>query len=112
MGDYKFITYREACARIDAIGLGLLTLGVTSGDKILIYSETRSEWLLTAFAAFRHGLTLVTLLPTLPEDGVKHAINESGVEIVITSHELTPKIEVKIISFFSGEKKMDVLENI
>lgn len=95
MGDYKFITYREACARIDAIGRGFLTLDAQPGDKILIFSETRSEWLLTAFAAFKHGLTLVTLLPTVAEDGVKHAINESGVEIVVTSHESLPKIEVR-----------------
>ena len=94
MGEYKFITYRQACVRIDAIGRGLLALDAQPGDKILIFSETRSEWLLTAFAAFRHGLTLVTLLPTLGEDGVKHAINESGVQIVVTSYELVPKIEV------------------
>ena len=94
MGEYKFITYRQACVRIDAIGRGLLALDAQPGDKILIFSETRSEWLLTAFAAFRHGLILVTLLPTLGEDGVKHAINESGVQIVVTSYELVPKIEV------------------
>lgn len=66
------------------------------GDKILIFSETRSEWLLTAFAAFRHGLTLVTLLPTLGEEGLKHVINESGVQIVVSSYELLPKIEVSL----------------
>jgi long-chain acyl-CoA synthetase len=95
MGEYKFSTYLEACQRIDTIGRGLLSLDAKLGEKILIYSETRSEWLLTAFAAFRHGLTLVTLLPTLGEEPLKHAINESQVQIIITSHELIPKIEVK-----------------
>jgi long-subunit acyl-CoA synthetase (AMP-forming) len=74
MGDYKFITYREACACIDTIGRGFLSLDAKAGDKILIFCDTCSEWLLTAFVAFQHGLTLVTLLPTLNEDGVKHAI--------------------------------------
>jgi long-subunit acyl-CoA synthetase (AMP-forming) len=110
MGDYKFLTYREACARIDAIGRGLLSLDAKPGDKVLIFSETRSEWLLTAFAAFQHGLTLVTLLPTLAEDGVKHAINESEVQIVITSQELTPKIEVKIN--FSEKEYLLCIENL
>ena len=95
MGDYKFLTYRDACARIDSIGRGLLSINGKPGDKILIYSETRYEWLLTAFSAFQHGLTLVTLLPTLAEDSLKYAINESGVEIIIISYELIPKIEVK-----------------
>ena len=75
--------------RIDDIGRGLLSLGLKKGDRILIYSETRPEWLLTAFAAFRHGLTLVTLYSTLGEEAVKHGINESQVKIIITSQELT-----------------------
>ncbi len=111
MSDYKFTTYRQACARIDAIGRGLLSLDAKPGDKILIFSETRPEWLLTAFAAFQHGLTLVTLLPTLAEEGVKHAINESGVQIVITSHELAPKIEVRR-NFQDFFLSMDHLENL
>ncbi len=94
-GEYKFTTYREACARINAIGRGFLSLDAKPGDKILIFSETRSEWLLTAFAAFQHGLTLVTLLPTLGEEALKYVINETEVKIIITSQELIPKIEVK-----------------
>jgi long-chain acyl-CoA synthetase len=99
LGEYKFTTYKEACARIDDIGKGLLSLGVKKGDRILIYSETRPEWLLTAFAAFRHGLTLVTLYSTLGEEAVKHGIKESQVKVIITSQELTSKLDVKIFYF-------------
>jgi len=105
MGDYQFTTYRQACARIDAIGRGLLSLGVKKGDKILIYSETRPEWLLTAFAAFRHGLTLVTLYSTLGEEAVKHGIKESQVKIIITSQELTSKLDVIRFYLFFFKKK-------
>jgi long-subunit acyl-CoA synthetase (AMP-forming) len=94
LGDYQFTTYRQACARIDAIGRGLLALGVKQDDRILIYSETRPEWLLTAFAAFRHGFTLVTLYSTLGDEAVKHGINESQVKVIITSQELTSKLDV------------------
>jgi long-chain acyl-CoA synthetase len=95
LGEYKFTTYREACSRIDNIGRGLLSLNVKLSEKILIFSETRAEWLLTAFAAFRHGLILVTLLPTLGEDALKHVINESGVNVIVTSQELLSKLQVK-----------------
>ncbi|CAF1687465.1 unnamed protein product, partial [Adineta ricciae] len=84
---------RQACARIDAIGRGLLALNIKPGDKILIFSETRPEWLLTAFAAFRHSLTVVTLLPTLDDEGVKHGINESGISTIITSQDLLSKLQ-------------------
>lgn len=94
MGDYRFQTYRETFERIDAIGRGLLSIGLKKGDRILIFAETRAEWLLTALAAFRHGLTVVTLYATLGEEAVKHGINESEVPLIVTSHDLLTKLEV------------------
>jgi long-chain acyl-CoA synthetase len=109
LGEYEFTTYREACGRIDAIGRGLLSLGVKSGDRVLIYSETRPEWLLTAFAAFRHGLTLVTLYSTLGEEALKHGINESQVSIIVTSQELTQKLDVCFYNKRFFEEKKQIL---
>ena len=97
MGEYKFTTYQESYNRIEGIGRGLLSLETKLNDKILIFSETRSEWLLTAFAAFRHGLTVVTLYSTLGEEAVKHGINESQVSIIVTSYELLSKLEVNYL---------------
>ena len=65
------------------------------GDRILIFAETRPEWLLSAFAAFRHSLTVVTLYATLGEEAVKHGINESQVSIILTSSDLLSKLEVE-----------------
>ena len=62
----------------------------------MIFAETRPEWLLTALAAFRHGLTLVTLYSTLGEEALLHAIEESQVNIVVTSQELIAKLNVTI----------------
>ena len=84
-GEYQFTTYRQACERIEMIGRGLLSLGLKPRDRVLIYAETRPEWLLTAFAAFRHGLAVVTLYSTLGEEALKHGINESQVTTIITS---------------------------
>ncbi|UJR20379.1 hypothetical protein I4U23_023510 [Adineta vaga] len=96
LGEYKFTTYRETFNRIEAIGRGLISIGAKPGDKILIYSETRPEWLLSAFGAFRHAMTVVTLYSTLGEDAVKHGINESEVSIIITSCELLSKLDKTI----------------
>lgn len=100
MGGYKFTTFREAFHRIEVIGRGLLSLGVKPGDKILIFAETRAEWLLTALAALRHGLVIVTLYSTLGEEAVKYGINESQVSIILTSNELLPKLEVRALRSF------------
>lgn len=51
---------------------------------------------MAAFAAFRHDITVVTLLPTLDEEGVKHGIIESKIEVIITSQELLAKLDVRV----------------
>ena len=99
LGEYQFRTYEQAFEQVEQIGKGLLTFGLKKGDRVLIYAETRPEWLLTAFACFRHGLTLVTLYSTLGEDALKHGINQSQVKVIITSHDLTQKLNVKPNSF-------------
>jgi len=99
MGEYKFTTYRESFNRIQDIGRGLLSIGARPSDKILIFAETRAEWLLTALAALRHGLTIVTLYSTLGEEAVKYGIHESQISIIITSSELVSKLEVNTFSF-------------
>ncbi|CAF1359072.1 unnamed protein product [Adineta ricciae] len=117
LGNYKFTTYRETCDRIEAIGRGLISLGAKAGDKVLIYSETRPEWLLSAFGAFRHGMTVVTLYSTLGGEAVKHGINESGVEIIITSSELLSKLDktldhtpkVRHVIYFSPLAKSQIV---
>ena len=95
LGDYKFSMYRQTFERIEAIGGGILSLGIGKGDRILIFSETRSEWLLTALAAFRHGCTVLTLYGTSGEEAVKHGINESEVSLIITPQDLVSKLEVR-----------------
>ncbi|CAF0944544.1 unnamed protein product [Didymodactylos carnosus] len=114
LGEYKFTTYKEAHEHILAIGKGLLSLGLKQGDRILLFAETRPEWLLTAFAAFRHGITVVTLYSTLGDEAVRHGITESEVEVIVTSTELVPKLEkilektkkVHHVIYFPGFKQI------
>ena len=64
-GAYTWMTYEEAFARINNLSNGLLMLGLKSNDKIVLFSETRSEWLLSAFACFRIKVPVVTLYASL-----------------------------------------------
>ncbi len=64
-GAYTWITYEEAFAKINNLSNGLLSLGLKSNDNIVLFSETRSEWLLSAFACFRIKVPVVTLYASL-----------------------------------------------
>ena len=48
--------------------------GLKKGDKVAIYMETRAEWFILAHAAFRAGLTVVTVYASLGEEAVTDAL--------------------------------------
>lgn len=54
LGDYKWITYREMDQKLDLIGKGLMSLGVRPRQNVVIFAETRMEWMLAAQVSFLH----------------------------------------------------------
>ena len=63
----------------DNAGRGLRVLGLSPGDKVALYAETRSEWFVTAQACFKQNFPVVTLYTNLREDAVTHGVNETEV---------------------------------
>lgn len=54
-------TYRELHQQADLLAAGLLKLGLNPGDRIGIWSQNCSEWVLTQFATAKAGLILVNI---------------------------------------------------
>jgi long-chain acyl-CoA synthetase len=63
--EYAWMSYREVIDKVDHMSNGLLKLGIKSNDNIVIFSETRPEWLMSAFACFKIKVPIVTLYATL-----------------------------------------------
>jgi len=91
LGGYRWLNYEDADQMVDNVGRGLRVLGLAPGQPVCVFADTRSEWLITAQACFRHSFPVVTLYTNLGEEAVEHGINQTEVETVITSHELLPK---------------------
>ena len=51
------------------------------------------DWLLSALGIFSQNMIVSTLYTNLGEEAIVHAINQTEVEIVITTHELLPKFK-------------------
>lgn len=77
----------------ERFGRGLRELGLEAKDNVVIYAETRAEWLISASGCMKQNMALVTLYATLDEDALVHGINETEVTCVITSQELLPKLK-------------------
>ena len=115
LGDYKWLTYKEADERVEHLARGLYLQGVKPGDMVMIFAETKAEWLLCAYAVFRIGAHIATLYATLGQEAIVHGINETEVTHIITSFDLLPKFEavknelknLQTIIYFEGHKKIN-----
>lgn len=63
--EYSWITYNELISRVDHCANGLLKLGLRSNDNIVLFAETRPEWLMCAISCFKIKVPIVTLYSTL-----------------------------------------------
>jgi len=77
-GVWKPITHRDAGARVKAISLGLRELGVQSGDRVAIVSETRPEWALADYACLCARAADVPIYPTLTPKQTEYILGDSG----------------------------------
>ncbi|GFR96409.1 long-chain-fatty-acid--CoA ligase 3 [Elysia marginata] len=93
LGEYHWITYEELANRVTNFGRGLLMLGQKPTSKLVIFAETRADWMVSAQACFKYNFQVVTLYATLGANAVAHGIKETEVSHVITSLDLLPKFK-------------------
>lgn len=72
MGEYKWKNFIEVEKMASSFGRGLRELGQKPGKNIVIFAETRAEWMIAAHGCFKQNLPIVTVYATLGDDGVAH----------------------------------------
>lgn len=92
MGEYKWRSFIETERQCSFFGKGVREIGVKPRDKVVLFAETRAEWMIAAHGLFKQSCSVVTIYATLGEDGVTHGVNETEVAVVVTTHELLPKL--------------------
>ena len=87
---YDLKTYREMA---DNISLGLLDLGVKSGDKIATISNNRPEWNFVDMGISQIGAIHVPVYPTISAEDYNYILNHADVKyIFISGKDLLRKI--------------------
>ena len=52
LGDYKWLSYNAAYAKVMRISNGLVGLGLKRLERTIIFAETKADWMLSAQACF------------------------------------------------------------
>jgi long-chain acyl-CoA synthetase len=93
-GRYVPISTEEFSNRVKYFSLGLRDLGLEARDKLIIFSETRPEWVITDIATLCLGGITVPIYAYLVPEQVKYIIDNSDAKIVVVStHEQWQKLE-------------------
>ena len=79
------LTYEELRAEAERIGRGLLAIGLERGGRVGIWSSNCLEWVVTQYAVAKAGGVLVHLNPAYKSVELEHALNHSGVSVLITA---------------------------
>ena len=79
------LTWREVEVEISCIAGGLQSLGIGAGDRVVIVSENRPEWLIAELAILSLGAIAVPAYTTNAEDDHLYILNNSDARLVVVS---------------------------
>ncbi|RII11158.1 Long-chain-fatty-acid--CoA ligase [Streptomyces sp. YIM 130001] len=80
-------TYRELCAEVDALSLGLLAAGVHKGERVGIWAPNCAEWVFVQYATAKIGAILTTVNPAYKAAETAHVLRLAEVGTLITARE-------------------------
>ena len=92
-GVYTSRSWRDAARQVTELARGLKTLGVEPGDRVLLVSENRPEWLIADVAIMAAGAITVPGYVTNTEADHRYLIENSGAKAAIVSRaKLTERV--------------------
>jgi len=84
-GTISGLSTRDWFDRLRDVALGLGSLGVKSGDRVAIMSESRPEWLLTDLAILTLGAVTVPVYSTLTPAQARYIVQDAGARLAFVS---------------------------
>src|SRR4030043_2336472 len=86
-GRYQPVSTEEFGRQVKHMCLGLKDLGLQKGDKVVVLSENRPEWVITDHANLCLGVSTVPIYTSLVPEQIKYIIDDSDAKAVVVSCE-------------------------
>ncbi len=93
-GKWQPISWRGTASRVASLAAGLRSLGLVPGDRVMLVSENRPEWLIADLAIMAAGCVTVPTYTTNTERDHLHILENSGARAVFVS---TPKLAKTLV---------------
>jgi long-chain acyl-CoA synthetase len=111
-GAWSSISYNEAARQVAALSASLLKLGLKPGDRVMLVSENRPEWLIADLAIMAAGCVTVPTYTTNTTRDHTHILGNSGARAVIVSTQKLAKALVPAVLFSSDCNDIIGIEDI
>jgi long-chain acyl-CoA synthetase len=111
-GAWQSISYTEAARQVAALSDSLIRLGCKSGDRVMLVSENRPEWLIADLAIMAAGCVTVPTYTTNTTRDHTHILTNSGARAVIVSSQKLAKALVPAVLFSSDCHDVIGIEDI
>jgi long-chain acyl-CoA synthetase len=100
-GTWKPISYNEAARQVASLADSLKRIGLKSGDRVMLVSENRPEWLIADLGIMAAGCVTVPTYTTNTTRDHQHILANSGASAVIVSTQKLAKALLPAVLFAS-----------
>lgn len=106
-GGYTYSSFKR---RTDELSKTLTQYGISSGDKVAIFSQSMPNWSVAFFSIVPFGRIAIPILPDSSENEVTNIINHSESKVIFVSKRLFSKISQEVIDRMTLVIDLDTLE--
>eukprot|EP00581_Thalassiosira_minuscula_P027471 CAMPEP_0184432318 /NCGR_PEP_ID=MMETSP0738-20130409/342316_1 /TAXON_ID=385413 /ORGANISM="Thalassiosira miniscula, Strain CCMP1093" /LENGTH=290 /DNA_ID=CAMNT_0026797609 /DNA_START=176 /DNA_END=1048 /DNA_ORIENTATION=- len=85
-------TYRDIAAHVTALTGYLQHVGLTKGDRVLLYTQNCPQYIISFFAVLRAGGAVVPVNPMNKQAEIDYLVADTGAKIAICALELSEHI--------------------
>jgi long-chain acyl-CoA synthetase len=108
--EYQGTTYKEVKQLVEQFAAGLLSIGVSKGDRIALLSEGRNAWVISELGMLYVGAINIPLSVKLAEpDEIRYRIAHGGANMIVASGNQASKIR-EIKKSLPGLRKLILLD--
>jgi long-chain acyl-CoA synthetase len=100
-GAWQPTSWREAAGQVAALAESLARIGLQRGDRVMLVSENRPEWLIADLAIMAAGCVTVPTYITNTTRDHTHILGNSGARAVIVSNQKLAKTLIPAVMFGS-----------
>ncbi|WP_226005090.1 AMP-dependent synthetase/ligase [Natrinema salinisoli] len=86
-GEYRTLSYAEMRDIVRTLSAGFRELGVDTGDRVGLFSNTRMEWAQCDFALLGAGAVITTVYTSSSPDQVRYLLDDPDADGVVVENE-------------------------